>query len=151
MFYFVLCTLYFVLKLSFFVCTKCFKHTLVWMGTLPPPSLASECAPPPGTGGGDILACWWGVGRVPIPTTGDKLITLPPLWFKGSKYIRKLAIRTVGSVCFGPPGSGSYSKRYASGFGPGSNHHLAKIVRKKLELISTVLWILYDFYLWRMM
>jgi hypothetical protein len=47
----------------------------------PTPSLASECAPPPGTkGGGGILACGcmrgWGV---PIPTTGEKLSTLPIL------------------------------------------------------------------------
>jgi hypothetical protein len=39
----------------------------------PSPSLASECAPPPGTGGGGgTLACGWGVGGVPIPTTGEK-------------------------------------------------------------------------------
>ncbi len=39
----------------------------------PTPSLASECAPPPGTkGGGGTLACGGGVGGVPIPTTGEK-------------------------------------------------------------------------------
>jgi hypothetical protein len=36
------------------------------------PSLASECAPPPGT-------CGRGVGGVPIPTTGEKVRTLPTL------------------------------------------------------------------------
>jgi hypothetical protein len=39
----------------------------------PNPSLASECAPPPRTGGeGGTLACGWGVGGVLIPTTGEK-------------------------------------------------------------------------------
>ncbi len=47
----------------------------------PTPSLASHCAPLPGTGGwgGGILACGWGVGGVPIPKTGEKLSTLPTL------------------------------------------------------------------------
>ncbi len=31
--------------------------------------------------GGDTLACGWGVGGVPTPTTGEKLSTLPALWF----------------------------------------------------------------------
>ncbi len=39
-----------------------------------------------------------------------------------------------GFTCFGPPGSGS---------GSGSFYHSAKIVRK--NLISTVLWLLFDF------
>ncbi len=45
----------------------------------PNPSLASECAPPPPprTGGGDTLACGWGVGGVLIPTAWEKLSTLP--------------------------------------------------------------------------
>ncbi len=50
---------------------------------------------------------------------------------------------------FGPPGSasGSISQRYRSG--SGSFYRKAKIVRK--TLISTVLWLLYDFYPWKMM
>ncbi len=46
-----------------------------------------------------------------------------------------------GSVCFGPPGSGSISTRYGSG--SGSFYHQARIVRK--ILIPTVLWHFYDF------
>ncbi len=46
----------------------------------PTPSLASECAPPPGTKGVGRLSCGWGGGGVPIPTTGEKLSTLPTLW-----------------------------------------------------------------------
>ncbi len=42
---------------------------------------------------------------------------------------------------FGPPGSGSVSKRYGSG--SGSGYHQAKILRK--TLIRTVLWFLYGF------
>ncbi len=46
----------------------------------PIPSLARECVSPPRTkGGGDTLACGLGVGGVPIPTTGEKLRTLPIL------------------------------------------------------------------------
>jgi len=48
---------------------------LVGIGTLPPPlSPASVTVPlPPGTKGrGGTLACGWGVGGVPIPTTGEK-------------------------------------------------------------------------------
>jgi hypothetical protein len=47
---------------------------LVGIGTLPTP-LASECAPPPRTGEEGLegrLACGWGVGGDPIPTTGEK-------------------------------------------------------------------------------
>jgi hypothetical protein len=49
----------------------------------PTPSLASECAPPPGPKRGGTFACGWGIGGVPIPTTGKKLSTLslPTLWF----------------------------------------------------------------------
>jgi hypothetical protein len=43
----------------------------------PNPSLASEWAPPPRT----ALACGWGAGGVPIPTTWEKLSTLPTLCF----------------------------------------------------------------------
>jgi hypothetical protein len=45
----------------------------------------------------------------------------------------------------GPPGSGagSVSRRYGSGFGTGTFHHQAKIVRK--TFISNVLWLHYDF------
>jgi hypothetical protein len=46
----------------------------------PNPSLASECAPPPGTTGeGAHSPAGEGVGRVSIPTTGEKLGTLPIL------------------------------------------------------------------------
>ncbi len=38
----------------------------------PTPSLTSECVPTPRTKGGGTLACGWGVGGVPIPTTGEK-------------------------------------------------------------------------------
>ncbi len=44
-----------------------------WNWDSPTPSLASECAPPPEPKvGGGSLACGWGVGGVPIPTTGEK-------------------------------------------------------------------------------
>jgi hypothetical protein len=43
----------------------------------PTPSLACECAPPPGTSGAGTLA--GRLGGVPIPTTGEKLSTLPTL------------------------------------------------------------------------
>ncbi len=48
-------------------------------------------------------------------------------------------------MCFGPPGSGSgsISQRYGSGSGSASFYHSAKIVRK--ILMSTVLWLLFDF------
>ncbi len=50
---------------------------------------------------------------------------------------------------FGPPGSGSISQRYGSGFGSGSGsfYHHAKIVRK--TLILTILWLFLTFYLWK--
>jgi hypothetical protein len=44
---------------------------LVGIGTLPTP-LSPASAPPPRTGGGGTIACGWGVGGVPIPTTGEK-------------------------------------------------------------------------------
>ncbi len=48
-------------------------------------------------------------------------------------------------IVFGSHGSGSISQRFGSGFGSGSKsfYHLAKIVRK--TLISTVLWLRFDF------
>ncbi len=48
----------------------------------PNPSLASERVCPPlwTKRGGTTLACGWGVGGVPIPTTGEKLSNLPTLW-----------------------------------------------------------------------
>ncbi len=50
------------------------------IGTLPPPlSPASVPLPPEPKGGGGTLACGWGVRGVPIPTTGEKLSTLPTL------------------------------------------------------------------------
>ncbi len=50
-----------------------------------------------------------------------------------------------GSTFFGPPGSGTTSRRYGSwsGSGSGSFYHQAKIVRK--TRILTVLWLLLDF------
>ncbi len=42
----------------------------------PNPSPASECAPPP-TKGGEHTRLRVGSGGVPIPTAGEKLITLP--------------------------------------------------------------------------
>ncbi len=45
----------------------------------PPLSPASVPLPPEPKGGG-TLACGWGVGGVPIPTTGEKLSSLPTLW-----------------------------------------------------------------------
>ncbi len=48
---------------------------------------------------------------------------------------------SVGSVCFGPPGSGSINQRHGSGFG--SFYHQTKIVRK--SLIPTVLLLLFYF------
>jgi hypothetical protein len=50
---------------------------IVGIGTLPPPSLASECALPPGIkeeGGGahSPAGGGLGVGGVPIQTTGEK-------------------------------------------------------------------------------
>ncbi len=55
---------------------------LVGIGTLPTPlSPASVPLPPELKGEGGTLTCGWGVGGVPIPTTGEKLSTLPTLWF----------------------------------------------------------------------
>ncbi len=45
-----------------------------------------------------------------------------------------------GSICFGPPGSGSVCQKY----GYGSFYHQAKTVRK--PLIPNVLWLFYDFF-----
>ncbi len=42
-------------------------------------SPASVRLPQEPKGGGGTLACGWGVGGVPIPTTGEKLSTLPTL------------------------------------------------------------------------
>ncbi len=50
---------------------------------------------------------------------------------------------TVLRILFGPSGSASGSVSHKYGSGSGSYHHQAKIVRK--TLISTVLWLLYDF------
>ncbi len=54
----------------------------------PNPSLASECAPPPVTKGEGAHSLAWGcgVGGVPIPTTGEKLSSLPTLWPVGSFF-----------------------------------------------------------------
>ncbi len=54
---------------------------------------------------------------------------------------------SVGSVCFGPPGSrsGSINQMYGSD----SLYNQTKIVRK--TLIPTVFLLLFDFYLWKIM
>ncbi len=53
--------------------TTVYLCPLVGTGTLPPPSLDSECAPPPRPKGKGTLACGWGVGGVPIRTNGESL------------------------------------------------------------------------------
>ncbi len=45
------------------------------------PLSRQRVCPSPWNQRGGTLACGWGVGGVPIPTTGDKLSTLPTLWF----------------------------------------------------------------------
>ncbi len=65
---------------------------LVGIWTLPPPlSTASVPLPPPPpnqkVGWAGILACRWEVGGVPIPTTGEKLSTLPTLCLYRSKNV----------------------------------------------------------------
>jgi hypothetical protein len=58
---------------------KCMSPRRNWNS--PTPSLASECAPPPEPKrGGGHTRLRRGVGGVPIPTTGEKLSTLPTLW-----------------------------------------------------------------------
>ncbi len=52
---------------------------LVGIGTLPPPLSPASVPLHPEPKGGSILACGWGVGGVSIPTTGEKLSTLPTL------------------------------------------------------------------------
>jgi hypothetical protein len=54
---------------------------LVSIGTLPPPLPPASVPLPPEEWGG-TLACVLGVGGVPIPTTGEKLSTLPTLWYE---------------------------------------------------------------------
>ncbi len=49
---------------------KCMSPRRNWDS--PNPSLASEFALPPDRGEGATLTCGWGVGGVPIPTTGEK-------------------------------------------------------------------------------
>jgi hypothetical protein len=44
-----------------------------------PLSRQRVCPSPQNQRGGGTLACGWGVGGVPIPTTGEKLSTLPTL------------------------------------------------------------------------
>jgi hypothetical protein len=60
---------------------QCMSPRRNWDSPIPFP--ASECALPPGTkgGGGGPVAGGWGVGKVPIPTTGEKLSTLRTLWY----------------------------------------------------------------------
>ncbi len=45
---------------------------LVGIGTFPTPLSPASVSLPLEPGGGGTLACWWGVGGVPIPTTGEK-------------------------------------------------------------------------------
>jgi hypothetical protein len=72
----------------------------------PNPSLASECAPPPrtGGGGGSTHACGWRVRGYPIPTTWEKLSTLPSLcshaldWgrpFRGGWRYQKVSVQDI--------------------------------------------------------
>jgi hypothetical protein len=63
------------------------------------------------------------------------------------KYYKKSSIADPNpdQHVSGPPGSGSTSQRYGSG----SFYKCAKIVRK--TLISTILWLFFTFYLWKMM
>jgi hypothetical protein len=49
---------------------KCMSPRRNWDS--PNPSPASECPPPLNQMEGGTLAYWWGVGGVPIPTTGEK-------------------------------------------------------------------------------
>jgi hypothetical protein len=49
---------------------------LVGIGTLPTPFSPASVPLPPETGGKGQLACWWGVGGVPIPTRGIHCGTL---------------------------------------------------------------------------
>jgi hypothetical protein len=73
---------------------------LVGTGTLPPPlSLASECAPPPEPKGWGTLACGLGVGGVPIPTTGEKLSTLPTLCAPGLGALLFVSIYVADNWC----------------------------------------------------
>ncbi len=59
----------------------------------PTPCLASELFPSPRTkGGGGTLARGQGIGGVPIPTTEEKLSTLPTLGTKSSKLRRLTSI-----------------------------------------------------------
>ncbi len=56
---------------------------IVGIGTLPPPlSPASVPSPRNQRGGGrGTFPCGWGIGGVTIPTTGEKISTLPTLCF----------------------------------------------------------------------
>ncbi len=60
-----------------------------------------------------------------------------------------VGVLTSVADVFGPPGSWSVSTRYASGSGLGSFYHQAKKVRK--TLFPIVLWLLYDFFFWKIM
>jgi hypothetical protein len=54
----------------------------------------------------------------------------------------------VDPCIFGPPGSGFVIILYGSGSGSGYLHPQAK---NKKTLISTILWLLFYFYLWKLM
>ncbi len=72
---------------------------LVGIGTLPPLSLASECAPPPGTkGGGAQSPAGGGLGESHLRRLEKKLSTLPTLWF----WPKKIEGR-IGNVVFAFP------------------------------------------------
>jgi hypothetical protein len=65
---------------------------LVGIGTLPSPnpSLASECAPPPRTGGGADSPAGEGLGESQTRRLEKKLSTLPTLWGGWFMYSRFL-------------------------------------------------------------
>jgi hypothetical protein len=61
-----------------------YKSTTVYvpsseLGFSQPHSRQRVCPSPRNQRGGSTLACGWGVGGIPIPTTGEKLSTLPTL------------------------------------------------------------------------
>jgi hypothetical protein len=63
----------------------------------PNPYLASECVPPPKTkgGGGQTGPAGEGLGESKIPTTEEKLSTLPTLWLGMSERLSCKIIDTT--------------------------------------------------------
>ncbi len=77
----------------------------------------------------------------------------PPWWWAkesnpGPRYYAAVLRIRIRRMFMGPLGSGSGSISTRFGSGSGFFYHQAKIVRK--TLISTVLWPLSGFYLWKM-